>query len=95
MVGTIQDITERKQAQVALRHSYILNETLLKTIPFGMDIVDETGTVLFQSDNFVEIFGKDAIGKKCWELYRDDKKQCSDCPLFKGITIGETVNITF
>ena len=55
-----------------------------------MDIVDETGTILFQSDNFKEIFGESAIGKKCWDLYRDDKKQCSECPLIKGITIGET-----
>ena len=86
---TIQ-ITGRKQAEEALRDSNIFSESLIKSIPFGMDIVDETGTVLFQSDNFVELFGKDAIGKKCWDLYRDDKKQCSDCPLFKSINIGET-----
>ena len=35
-------------------------------------------------------FGDDALGTKCWDLYRDDKKQCSDCPLVSGITIGET-----
>jgi len=79
-----------KLAEQTLYQSYVFSETLLKTIPFGMDIVDEAGTVLFQSDNFKKIFGESAIGKKCWELYKDDKKQCSDCPLFKGITIGET-----
>ena len=68
----------------------MFNESLLKTIPFGMDIVDETGTLLFQSDNFKKIFGEEAIGSKCWDVYRDDKKQCSDCPLIKGINIGET-----
>ncbi len=86
----LQDITERKQSEEALRLSYIFSETLLKTIPFGMDIVDETGTVLFQSDNFNNLFDENAIGKKCWELYRDNKKQCNDCPLIKGITLGET-----
>ncbi len=80
----------RKQAEETLQHSFDFNESLLRTIPFGMDIVDETGTVLFQNDSFIRIFGKDAIGDKCWDLYKDDKKQCSDCPLFKGITIGET-----
>jgi len=79
-----------KLSEQTLYQSYVFNESLLKTIPFGMDIVDETGTVLFQSDNFKKIFGESAIGKKCWDLYKDDKKQCSDCPLFKGITIGET-----
>ncbi|MDA3817015.1 MAG: PAS domain-containing protein, partial [Prolixibacteraceae bacterium] len=87
---TMVDITKRKQAEEALHHSYVFNETILKTIPFGMDIVDESGTVLFQSDSLKKIFGESAIGQKCWDLYRDDKKQCSDCPLFKGITIDET-----
>jgi PAS domain S-box-containing protein len=85
-----RDITERKLAEAKLLQSYVFSESLLKTIPFGMDIVDETGTVLFQSDNFKRLFGEEAIGEKCWEIYRDDKKQCSDCPLIKGISIGET-----
>jgi PAS domain S-box-containing protein len=85
-----ENITERKLAEEKLRHSSEFNESLLKTIPFGMDIVDEDGNVLFLSENFIRLLGDDAIGKKCWEIYRDDKKQCSDCPLLKGITIGET-----
>ncbi|MBV5334880.1 MAG: PAS domain S-box protein [Sulfuricurvum sp.] len=89
-IGSCIDITESKLVEEALQQSYVFSESLLKTIPFGMHIVDETGTVLFQSDNFKEIFGESAVGKKCWDLYRDDKKQCSDCPLFRGITIGET-----
>lgn len=88
--GVFRDITDRKLAEVALKESYEFNTSLLKSIPFGMDIVDTEGNVLFQSENFTKIFGSDAIGKKCWELYREDKKQCSDCPLFRGIVIGET-----
>jgi hypothetical protein len=86
----ILQIHERKLAEEALQHISVFSESLLKTIPFGMHIVDETGTVLFQSDNLKKIFGESAIGLKCWELYRDDKKQCIDCPLIKGITVGET-----
>ncbi len=85
-------INERKLAEEELQNSHTFSETLLKTIPFGMDIVDETGTVLFLSDNFKKIFGESGIGEKCWDLYRDDKKPCSECPLNKGITIGETSN---
>jgi len=90
LVGIDHDITERKRAEEELQQSYAFNESLLRTIPFGMDIVDEAGNVLFLSDTFKRIFGEGCVGKKCWELYRDDKKQCSDCPLAKGITIGET-----
>jgi PAS domain S-box-containing protein len=85
MIGTIQDITERKQADE-------FNNSLLKTIPFGMDIVDEQGNILFQSENMESTFSKKAIGCKCWDLYRDDKSQCLECPLIKGIEIGETAN---
>ncbi len=90
MIGTIQDITERKHAEEALRESNEFNSSLMKTIPFGMDIVDEEGNVLFQSEKFRQIFGGKAIGCKCWDIYRDDKKQCIDCPLHRDIHIGET-----
>ena len=90
VIGIIQDITELLQSQEDLKQSYVFNETLLKTIPFGMDIVDETGTVLFQSDAIKRVFGNIETGKKCWDLYRDDKTQCVNCPLNSGIVIGET-----
>jgi PAS domain S-box-containing protein len=89
-MGIGQDITERKKREEALHHSYVFNETLLKTIPFGMEIVDEKGTVLFQNDNLKRIVGFDAIGKKCCELFHDDKNHPTDCPLAKGIIIGKT-----
>jgi len=88
--GIMFDITDRKLAEEARKESFEFNRSLLKTIPFGMDIVDEYGNILFQNDNFENVFGKNAIGGKCWELYRDDKSQCIDCPLHKGIGVGET-----
>jgi PAS domain S-box-containing protein len=85
-----ENITERKLAEEKLGQSSAFNESLLRTIPFGMDIVDEEGNVLFISENFKRLFGEDCIGKKCWNLYRDNKKQCVGCPLKTGITVGET-----
>ena len=90
MISTVQDVTARKISEKELIESYEFNNTLLNTIPFGMDIVDEEGTVLFQSANFHQMFGDQAIGCRCWELYRDDKTQCLDCPLRNGIKIGMT-----
>ncbi len=87
---SVVDITERKQAEEALHQSYEFSESLLKSIPYRMDIVDENGTILYQNEQFKKIFGESKIGKKCWILYKDDKKQCSDCPLVKGITLGQT-----
>lgn len=90
IIGSMRDISERKKSEEALKQSYAFSESLLRTIPFGMDIVDEEGKILFLSDNFKRIFGEKTVGEKCWELYRDDKTQCEDCPLKKPITIGET-----
>ncbi len=87
------DVTERKLAEEALKESYEFNKSLLKTIPFGMSIVDETGNIIFISDSFKKIFSVETIGKKCWDLYRDDKTQCSLCPLKKDINIGETLEL--
>ena len=90
LIGVIQDITGRKQVEETLRSISEFNQSLLKTIPFGMDIVDENGNILFLSDTLKQHFGEDALGKKCWNLYRDDNKQCSECPLHSGINVGET-----
>ena len=78
------------RAEKKLRESEELSRYLLQTIPFGMDIVDENGTVLFQSENLKKLFGDEAIGNKCWKLYCDDKAQCSGCPLKDGIKVGIT-----
>jgi PAS domain S-box-containing protein len=90
LVGIGHDITESKRVQAELQQSYIFSQSLLNTIPFGMHIVDESGNVLFQSDNFIRLFGGKGVGEKCWKLYRDDKKQCGNCPLKHGIILGET-----
>lgn len=84
------DITEKKRSEDALRETDKFNRSLLKTIPFGMDIVDEDGTILFMGENFRKMFGNDAIGRKCWTLYRDNGQQCDGCPLKGGIKTENT-----
>lgn len=88
--GVDVDITKKKQAELQLKESEEFSRYLLQTIPFGMDIVDADGTILFQNDKLKKHFGEEAIGEKCWELYRDDKAQCFDCPLVTGIEVGTT-----
>jgi PAS domain S-box-containing protein len=82
-----------RHAEAELQKSNELNKYLLQTIPFGIDIVDTTGTILFINENLQKKFDIDLIGKKCWDLYKDDKEQCDDCPIKNGIAIGETFSI--
>jgi len=81
---------ERLKAEEELKETLELRDTLLKTIPFEMDIVDEKGTILFQNELLKKKLGRDILGEKCWEIYRDDKTPCLDCPIKKGIKIGVT-----
>ncbi|MBI2133726.1 PAS domain S-box protein [Candidatus Woesearchaeota archaeon] len=61
----------------------------LDTIPFGADIVDEEGRILFMNSNMRALFGE-VQNRKCWELYKDDKAQCDSCPLKKRFELGKT-----
>jgi PAS domain S-box-containing protein len=89
----MHDVTERKQAEEALRQSNAFNEMLIKTLPFGIEIVDESGKILFMSDSMKRLFGKDATGTCCWSAYKDDQIQCADCPLKEGIDLGASASL--
>jgi PAS domain S-box-containing protein len=91
--ATVRDITEAKKKEQEFQRLNDFNTTILKTLPFPMDIVDEDGNIMFLSEKMQAVAGKDALGKKCWSIYRDDKAQCRDCPLMKGIRVGETAAI--
>lgn len=90
LIGEIEALKNRLEA---LEQLSIFNEALLATIPFGMDVVSESGDILFLNEKLKTIFGENALKQKCWQLYRDDKKQCANCPLKTHIRIGETKTI--
>ena len=89
-ITAFNDITERKQTLELLHQSEEFSSSLLKNIPFGMSIVDAEGNILFINENLKKYSGKEHIGQKCWQLYRDNKLQCADCPLLTKIEIGES-----
>jgi PAS domain S-box-containing protein len=83
----------RLRAENALRESNAFSDLLLKTIPLAMDIVDSAGRVLFLNPEMEKAVGKNKVGQYCWDLYKDDKHQCDECPLKREITLGETAVI--
>ena len=84
---TIEMALYRHSMEQQLRESYDFNQLLVQTIPFGMDIVDEEGHILFMSDNLKKQFRVTGTEKHCWEIYRDDKTQCAACPLIPGVDL--------
>ncbi len=89
-INKIKLLKKIKTAEGKLQESHYLNETLIQTIPFGMNIVNSEGQILFQNDVFRRLYGDLGLGSICWELYLDDKTQCAACPLRRGITLGKT-----
>jgi PAS domain S-box-containing protein len=85
-----KDIDERNNAEEKHRVSEEFSQYLLQTIPFGIDITDKNGYILFQNDVLRNQFVGESIGKKCWEVYNYVKTQCSECPLAEPIKIGIT-----
>ncbi len=91
--GIFSDITEREKAEERLKKEKTFSETILTTTVDGIDIVNENLNILFMNKTFLNIFGRKSIGKKCYQVYKDNKKQCELCPLRKQIKIGETKSL--
>ncbi len=88
-----RELAERKRVEEKLRESLGFNEALLQTIPFGMSIVNEEGRLLFVHGPLARAGSEPAVGQQCWEVYRDDRQQCADCPLKQPIEVGQTKSI--
>ena len=57
VIGTIQDITKRKQDEEALRQSEEKWKSIILTSPDGIAIAELDGTLIFASDKLREIYG--------------------------------------
>ncbi len=85
-----QEIIDRTQTEVKLQQSNRVMTSLLQTLPFPLDIVDQQGRILFMSPLMEQIVSKDGMGKQCWTLYKDDQTKCTNCPTMQPIQVGRT-----
>ena len=40
-----------------------------------------------------KVFGKDIVGKKCYQVYKIHKNRCIGCPIKKKIKVGQTKKV--
>ncbi|UCF06411.1 MAG: PAS domain S-box protein [bacterium] len=57
MIGTHQDIDERKKAEAALHQEQARFSTVIEQSPLGISLIDEEGKNLYVNPKFTEIFG--------------------------------------
>ena len=84
------NINELMRMNRTLKELTDFNSSLLQVIPFGIQIINEQGNILFQNNIFQQPTGSEVIGKKCWASNCVNNIQCSDCPLLTGIKTGES-----
>ncbi len=85
MIGTIQDITEDRLAEEALRKERDLLDHIMETSPSGITMVDRVGQITFANARAEELLGlrKEEITER---LYNDPKWGITD---FKGNPVPE------
>lgn len=83
----------RRKYDTALQRSSNFNQALLNSMPFSLHIVDEQGNIMYVNRLLQNAIGAKIVGRKCWEVYTDAKKQCDLCPLKTGLEAGETKSI--
>jgi len=74
------DITERKQVEESLRESEGKLNAMLQSISDHISMMDKDLNILWANETAKKIFGKDIIGKKCYEVYHGRRKPCEPYP---------------
>jgi signal transduction histidine kinase len=60
-------------------------ETIIESMGDGLDIVDKDFKIQFMNKNLLKLFGAEAVGKTCYEIYTGRTNPCDECPVVKGI----------
>src|SRR4030066_1546761 len=81
----LRDISTRKilEREVKLERDKL--ETIIESMGDGLDIVDKNFHIQFLNEKFLELYGKEAIGRTCYEVYTGRDNPCNECPVIKGI----------
>ena len=95
--GVIQDITDRKLAELAMKESEEKYRTLLNASPDGILLVDLKGIITEVSEIGLELFGgdtkKDLVGKAFTQVVPYDEKNTARELIEKTMYEGFTQNI--
>ncbi len=76
----LEDISEKKRAEEALRESEGKLNAMLQSIPDHMSMMDKDLNILWANETAKQCFGKDIVGKKCYEIYHRRQNPCEPYP---------------
>jgi PAS domain S-box-containing protein len=80
LLGVAQDITDRKRADEVLRESEGKLNAMLHSIGDSMSLMDNDLNIIWANETAKRYFGKDLIGRKCFEVYHQRNDPCEPYP---------------
>ncbi len=88
LAGTLRDITERKQAEEALRESEAQKQALLDGSPDMIVQIDTNMRIVWANKSALNIY-PDAVGQICHKAFVNTDEPCSNCPSKKCMDTGQ------
>ena len=84
------DITERKQAEEALRAEEKFLEDIFNSIQDGLSILDQDRTIIRVNPAMKKFpHTEPLVGRKCFEVYHNRSEPCEICPATTTLEKGE------
>lgn len=90
LIGTVQDITERKRIEQALRASESRHRAMINAFDGFVYICSPELRIEFMNERLKARTGRDATGEFCHEVFHDFDKACSWCPADR-ISAGKSI----
>jgi len=95
-VVTFLDITQRREALLALRNSEELYRGLIENIDLGITLIDRDHTIIMTNSAQGKMFARDALsfqGKKCFSEFEKRDHVCGHCPGIAAMDTGEAQEV--
>jgi len=91
-IGSVQDITERKEAEKEAERMALERREAFDAIEDPIFILDKNHEIMSVNKSaldFLEVSEEEIIGGKCYEFFHDEESPIKNCPLEKSIEAGE------
>lgn len=86
------DITERKQAEIALRRSERFLNTIFESINDPFNIIDRNYRIIKANESYARMRGKtieQLIGRRCYEVLQNKRSVCEGCSVKEAFDTGK------
>jgi PAS domain S-box-containing protein len=90
-ISHVQDITQRKKAEEALKESQRFLSNIFSGIQDGLSILDTELNILRVNPAMEQWYSHamPLVGKKCYEAYHGRGERCDVCPTYQTINTGK------